>query len=160
MAGFGSIIGGGIGFLIGGPAGAMVGASIGGGVESIQETKKATRAQRASNDMQQRIADVKAQRERTRLIAETRRKRATLANQAELSGVGGSTGAIAGQSGLQSQAASGLSFLDQVQSLGQQSNIFLNQAAGAQSRAATSSAIAGVAGQFATATGAYKKLFE
>ena len=99
-----------------------------GGLGLIQ-SQRAASASRKANRLQQRIADVKAQRERVRLVAEARRRRATLANQAELTGVSGSSGAIGGQQGVTQQAASGISFLDQVSSSGQQANIFAQRAA-------------------------------
>lgn len=129
-------------------------------VASIDAERKATRRQRRANKLQQRIADVKASRERRRMIAEARVKRAQLANAAELTGVSESSGAIAGQGNIQSQAASNISFLDQVQTLNTQSNAFMQSAANASSNANAFSAIAGVATNVANQTGAWEKLFK
>ena len=138
--------------------GLLVGLTLFGTGASIMQGRSAARASRKSNELQQRIADIKAQRERVKLVGEARRKRAALAQSAELSGVAGSSGALAGQSGISSQAASGLSFLDQVGSLGRQSNVFAQQSANASSRGQMFGAVAGVAGSFATATGAWEKM--
>jgi len=128
-------------------------------VASIEQSRQASKRQRRANELNQRIADIKAQRERVKLISEARRKSALLAQQAELTGVAGSAGAIGGQMGVTAQAASGLSFLDQVSQLGKQANIFTQRAADAQSRAGMFGAVAGLAGTAATATGAWEKLF-
>jgi hypothetical protein len=128
-------------------------------VAQIDQSRQASRRQKRANVLNQRIADIKAQRERVRLIGEARRKAALLAQQAELTGVAGSSGAIGGQMGVTAQAASGLSFLDQVSQLGTQANIFTQKAADAQSRGAMFGAVAGLAGQGMAYTGAWEKLF-
>lgn len=125
----------------------------------INEQRKQVRATREANKLQQRIADVKASRERSKLLAEARIKRARLANLAVQGGVGDSSSAIAGQSQITSQAASGVSFLDQIQTLGKQSNAFMQDAADAGSRANLFGTIAGVSGNIADRTGAWEKLF-
>ncbi len=101
----------------------------------ILQSSKAASASRRERRLQQRIADVKAQRERVKLVSEARRKRAQLAQQAEVGGVSGSSSAVTGQSGVTQQAASGLSFLDTVHGLGKQGNIFAQQSANLQSSA-------------------------
>ena len=134
-------------------------ASVLGTAASIDQSRTAARRTRKANKLQQRIADVKAQRERVKTIADARKVRASQAQSAELTGVSGSSGAIAAQSSATSQAASNISFLDQVSSLGKESNMFLNRAATAQSNAGTFNAVAGVASSFADKTGAWDKLF-
>ena len=134
-------------------------ASMFGTAASIDQSRTAARRTRKANKLQQRIADVKAQRERVRAIADARKVRASQAQGAELTGVSGSSGAIAAQSSATSQAASNISFLDQVSSLGKESNMFLNRAATAQSNAGTFSAIAGLSSSVAAKTGAWDKLF-
>jgi hypothetical protein len=99
---------------------------------SHQQSNKAERANKTERQLQQRMADVKASREKSKLLREARRTRATLAQNAVNTGVSGSSGATAGQSGVRSQLASGVSFLDQVQSLSQTSNIFAQKAADAR----------------------------
>jgi len=103
--------------------------------------RKAAKAQAKAQRTQQRIADIKAARERRSQVAEARRARAQIESQAGVSGIQGSSGAIGAQSSVQSQLASNLSFLDNVQSLSQQTSIFNQQAAKAQSNAATAGAI-------------------
>ena len=107
----------------------------------IAQGEESRRQSRKANLIQQRIEAVKAQRERVRLIAEARRKRAALAAQAEMTGVSGSSGAIGGQQQLVGQAASGLSFLDTTARLSSQRNIFLQRSADASSRAAAFGAL-------------------
>jgi hypothetical protein len=107
----------------------------------VVEGRRARKESRRANIVQERIASMQAQRERVKLLAEARRKRATLQAQAEMGGVSMSAGAIGGQQQLTGQAAAGLSFLDQTQQLSTQRNIFLQRSADATARASAFGAL-------------------
>jgi len=126
-------------------AGEIVGDIATGGAIS---QRKAAKAQAAAQRTQQRIADIKASRERRKQVAQARQARAQIESQAGAAGIAGSSGAIGAESSVQSQLGSNLSFLDQVQSLSQQTSIFNQQAAKAQSNAATAGAIRDTAAMF------------
>ena len=102
-----------------------------------RETKKAVRARREQIGIEQRQADIRAQRERVRSVREARIKRATAAQAAQRSRVAITSGAVGGAAGLGTQLAAGLSFLDVTQQLARQQSIFSQREAIATSRAAT-----------------------
>jgi hypothetical protein len=125
---------------------------------SHQQGQKAARANKTQQELQQRISDVKASREKSKLLREARRTRATLAQNAVNTGVSGSSGATAGQSGVRSQLASGVSFLDQVQSLSQTSNIFAQKAADARGNQKILDTLAGFSLKAAEVSGDWANL--
>lgn len=125
-----------------------------------QKGKIAERANKKQNELQQRLADVRASKEKSKLLREARRAKASLANSAVFSGASGSSGATAGQSGLTSQAASGISFLDQVQSLSQTSNIFAQKAADARSNQGIANTLTGLAMKGASVSGEWANLIK
>lgn len=82
---------------------------------------KTARRERAANlRRQQRLQDIRAQRERVRIVRTARIAAAESAVTAQAQGAGGSSSAATAQSGITAQAAGNISFLNQVQDLNQQ----------------------------------------
>jgi hypothetical protein len=104
-------------------------------VKSMNEQKKAGRAQAAASNTQIQMQRTKATRERRQSIRANIAARARMRNQAELTGVAGSSGAEGGTSSVSSQGGSNLGFSSQMSGLGQQFTAFSGQAAQASSRA-------------------------
>ena len=128
---------------------ALVGLALG-GVGAVQqqqaakEQKKAQKEQaelqRQSEEAQQRIRDLKTARERRQLVRQTRQARAEIIAGAGATGTLATSAAQAGAGGVVAQGASALSFLGQVQGLGQQASIFNINAAAAGTRASAARA--------------------
>lgn len=129
---------------------ALLSVAAAGTVASAQQQRKASRAQRRSQETQQRIADVQASRERREQVRQARVARANLQAQAVGAGVETSSSAQVGQAQVGQQLAGNLSFLDTVGDLSRQASIFNIQAAQAQSRAATIGAVTSLATQGAS----------
>mgnify|MGYP003629901370 CR=1 FL=1 len=104
-------------------------------VKSMNEQKKAGRAQAAASNTQIQMQKTKATRERRQSIRANIAARARMRNQAELTGVAGSSGAEGGSSSVSSQGGANLGFSSQMSGLGQQFTAFSGQAAQATSRA-------------------------
>jgi hypothetical protein len=104
-------------------------------VKSMNEQKKAGRAQAAATQTQLQMQKTKATRERRQSIRANLAARARMRNQAELTGVAGSSGAEGGASSVSSQGGANLGFSSQMSGLGQQFTTFSGQAAQATSRA-------------------------
>lgn len=128
-------------------------------VSQRRAAKKAASNTKKARATQQRIADQKAARDRTRAVREARVKRAQLQVRAEGAGVAGASGAVAGEQSITSQLASNLGFSQQIQGLGQQATAFNQQAASAQGQAATAGAIGGVAQSIFQTAGGFKTIF-
>lgn len=110
-------------------------------ITGITAQEKALKEQRRAQQLQRRQADIRAARQRIATVRESRIKRAQVQASAEAQGVGTSSGVTGGLGSLQAQTASQLSFMSQVQALGQQANTALDLAAKFQGRSATQSAI-------------------
>ena len=104
-------------------------------VKSMNEQKKAGRAQAAASNTQIQMQKTKATRERRQSIRANIAARARMRNQAELTGVAGSSGAEGGRSSISTQGGANLGFSAQMSGLGQQFTAFSGQAAQATSRA-------------------------
>lgn len=93
---------------------------------------QAAAAQRESNAIQQRMADVQAARSRRDAIRQARIAQGTIAQGAASSGVITSSGTAGSQASVASQTGSNLSFLDTTQAASKQMSIFNQKAADAQ----------------------------
>lgn len=118
-------------------AGAAVGSAI--------NQRKAAKSQEKSNDLQQRIQDVRAARERRKLVSQARINAADIQSAGQGAGAGQSSSVFQGAQQQSTQAASGISFLNQVQDLTNQQSVFNQQAASSSSTANIFGAIGGTA---------------
>lgn len=103
---------------------------------------------RKARNQRQRIADIKAKRERTELIRQSRIARAQQIAGGVATGVTGSSGQTGALASISSQTAANVSFLDTTQSLGKQANIFEGKSIAASGRANLYSSIGDVAYKF------------
>lgn len=84
--------------------------------------------QRKALREQQRIAEIRSQREIRDQVRQERIKRATILQSGENVGAAESSGALGGAGSVTSQAASNISFLDQIGAASARSNIFQTKA--------------------------------
>jgi len=124
---------------------ALAAISVGTSVYSAIQQDEAARAQRRSLQLQQRIADIKAARERVKLARESRVAREQTRQASATGGTTGSTGALSAAGAVSTQFAAGTSFLNQVQSLAGQASIFEQRAVSATGRAAVAGAVSSLA---------------
>jgi len=120
-------------------AGGAAASSTYGGIESSkelakQEAGRRAEAQRNQIRTQQRMADLKQQRERRQQVREARIIRARTIAAAQAKGVSGSTAEAGALGSITSQFAGGLSFLSKMGTLNEQGNIFALQASAATER--------------------------
>lgn len=140
----------GVGVTAGGiAAGVSLAATAYGAVQSRNANKDSRRAQA----VQKRIQDVKAARERRKLLNQARVNQASILAQGQAAGGGQSSGVQSGASQQSTQAASGISFLNQVQDLTNQASIFNQSAANSKSRANTAGAIGEIASGYTSLYG-------
>ena len=111
---------------------------------SIQQQRKATKMRGRSLAAQQRIADIKAARARTKAVREARIRRAEVLTGAQATGTGDTSAAAGAVGSVQSQLGANLSFLDRVGAISRESSIFQQKAVTAGGRAETASAIGGI----------------
>lgn len=121
--------------------------SAGATVKSMNEQKKAGRAQAAATQTQIQMQKTKATRERRQSIRANIAARSRMRNQAELTGVAGSSGAEGGTSSVSTQGGANLGFSSQMSGLGQQFTTFSGQSAQASSKAAMFGSLANLGGQ-------------
>jgi len=115
-------------------------------VASMNEQKKAGRAQASATQTQIQMQKTKATRERRTAIRANIAARSRMRNQAELTGVSGSSGAAGGISSVSSQGGANLGFGSQMSGLGQQFTAFSGQAAQHTSKAAMLGGLADLGG--------------
>lgn len=122
-------------------------------------TNRAARAQRRSQRIEQRRADIANARERRATVRAARVARSQVEAQAATSGVGGSSTTAGSLASIQQQLGSNLSFLDQNQMLSAASTAANLDAAKWMSRANTAGAVAEVGMGINSRTGGvgYKK---
>jgi hypothetical protein len=105
---------------------------------AISDQKNAARdqaaAQRESNALQQRIADINAARERRDAVRQARISQGQIVQAGAATGTSMSSGVAGATASNMSQLGSNLSYLDTVQDMSQQISIFNQKAADAQSR--------------------------
>ena len=112
---------------------------------SVDQQKAAARDQKRSQKAQRRIQDIKSAKERRKQVRAAQAAQAEIAAGGVASGTTKTSGTKQGAGSVQSQLASNLSFLDQVESLNKESSIFSQKAAGHQTRAGTAQAVSGLA---------------
>ena len=117
---------------------------------SVVSQRQAARAQKKARRVQSRMADIEAQRERQQQVREARIKRAQLAAGAQASGVENTSSLAGAQSGLQTQLASNLSFINTTQQMGNQASGYLQKAADYSSMGNLFGAVGQVTNQFVT----------
>ena len=130
------------------------------GVASAVQQRKAGRQQKRALREEQKQRDIEAARSRVSAIREARRKRAQVIAASQARGVADSAGAIGAVGGIQTQLGANLSFMDQIQQLTTQANIFRQGAVAARGRAATYGAVASVTGSIFDIKGGFEKMFE
>jgi hypothetical protein len=116
-------------------------------VASMNQQKRAGKAQAAATQTQIQMQKTKATRERRQSIRANIAARSRMRNQAELTGVAGSSGAEGGASSVSTQGGANLGFSSQMSGLGQQFTTFSGQAAQASSKAAMFGSLANLGGQ-------------
>lgn len=122
------------------------------GAGAVQQHQAAGEQKKALRE-QQRISDIKNQREVREQIRQERIKRATILQSGENVGAAESSGVLGGAASVTSQAAGNISFLDSLQQANMASSIFASKAADYQESASLFkgtasifSAVAGVGG--------------
>lgn len=98
------------------------------GAGSAISQHQAARQQKKARRVQSRMADIEAQRQRQQQVREARIKRAQLAAGAQASGVENTSSLAGAQSGLQTELASNLSFINTTQKMGNQASGYLQRA--------------------------------
>lgn len=124
------------------------GVGVAGTAMSIQQSHESTKERRKQQEIQQRTADVEAQRRRALMLRQSRIQRARIQNVAAQTGTAGSSGEAGALSSLSSQTNANLSFLDTTRQLTQQAGAAGQRAADAAGRAQTAGAIGNLATQY------------
>ena len=128
------------------------------GTASAVSQHQAAQKQKKARRVQSRMADIEAQRQRQAQVREARIKRARLAAGAQASGVENTSSLAGAQSGLQTELASNLSFINTTQQMGNQASGYLQRAADYGSMGNLFGAVGQVSNQFVTPD-AYANLF-
>lgn len=131
-----------------------------GAVASHTQSKKAAASQEKAIEEQRKQESIRAARERAKTVREMRIKRAAIQAGAVNMGVGGSSGELGGVSSVQSQAASQVGFISQIEQSSNLANQYMQDAAGHKSSAATYGAISNVAQGAFTDLGGWKSIFK
>jgi hypothetical protein len=127
--------------------------------KSRKEASKARKAQKNANKANANRADLENARSRRQQIVAARRQRAAAVAQGESQGISGGS-QVAGVTGsIQSQAASNLSFLSQLQGIDQNRFNNLEEANKSLGAAATFQSIGGLGFKAAAASGQIADLF-
>lgn len=119
-------------------------AAIGATAYGAAAQNKAADAQKRSIREQQRIADLKNQREVREQVRQERIKRASILQSGENVGASESSGVLGGAGSVTSQAAGNISFLDNLASANQASNLFGEKAASYVESASTARGVASI----------------
>ena len=122
---------------------AVVGLIIGAAsaVSSRRQAKRAQKSQEKAQKAQANIADLENARARRKQIVEARRRRAQVIQQGENQGIAGGSQVAGAAGSIQSQAASNVSFLNQLQGFDQNRLSNLSDANTALGKAATFQAV-------------------
>lgn len=124
---------------------ALLAVAIGATATSYSQSRKAASAARQQSQIQQRMADMKAARERRDAVRQARIARAEIEQLGASTGTSGSSGVAGGVGSVQSQLGYNLSFLDNMQSMSGQASIFAQKQITAETNAQTASSIASTA---------------
>lgn len=114
-------------------------------VVSVSQQNKARKETRRANNRAARIEAIRAQRERTQALRQSRVQSANLLNQATVGGFAGASGVQGAQASLGSQTASNFQFTGAVDTLSAQRNALLGRAQSYQSNAQFASTIGSAA---------------
>ena len=128
------------------------------GAGSAMSSYQSARQQKKARRVQSRMADIEAQRQRQAQVREARIKRAQLTAGAQASGVENTSSLAGAQSGLQTELASNLSFINTTQQMGNQASGYLQRAADYGSMGNLFGAVGKVSNKFVTPD-AYANLF-
>lgn len=139
-------------------AGVGIGA-VGTGVSALESSAAAAKEKRAA-DLQQRADNISQNRERRRVLAEGRVRRAQVEQAAVNQGVASSSSAQGGASSATNQSYAGANYLDQVGGLTQQANNLRMSAMGNQSRANTFSGISSIGFRTPGFVNEFKTIFD
>jgi Ni/Co efflux regulator RcnB len=129
-------------------AAVAIATSVGGTIASVQQSKKAAKAQRQANRLTRQRNQLERSRARREAIRNSRQSFARAQNSAANQGVLDTSGSKGGLGSIQSQTNANLSFLDQSGRLADQASVKLGIANLYQQKSQTSGAVAGLAGQF------------
>lgn len=137
----------------------LVATSIGGQAGSFLSSKKAAKAMKNRNAVQARMDQLEVDRKIQDQLSRARAIRSRTINIAEQTGTEGSSAVASASGAIESSALDNASFLRSGLLASQEMNRLGNVASEAQGDAAVFGAVAGVADLFASATGAYSKVF-
>lgn len=112
-----------------------------GTVLSIRSQKKAQRGQQKASEIQGKRAEFENARARRQQVAQARRARAATIAQGEAAGISGGSQVAGAAGSIQTQAASNISFLNQLQGLDEARFGALQAGAASAGRAATFQAV-------------------
>jgi len=116
-------------------------------IESQRQQRKARKEDEEAREIQGKRDELANARQRRRALVESRRARASAVSEGVSAGVSGSS-AVAGAAGsVQTQGATNVSFLNQIESLNVARLGHLNKAASATGKAATATAVGSLPGQ-------------
>ena len=135
------------------PVSALVAVSVGTGLASANEARKSRKASQRANEVQSRIQERRSQRERIQALREARIVNAQLDTQAAITGTQSSSAVQGASANIQQQLGTNLSFVEQIQGLQKQAQVYQQSAANAASRASTYNAIGNLALQGASFVG-------
>lgn len=140
---------------------AVVGAVTGavGTISQISASKKAAKKQKKAQQLQQKRADIAAQRERVKGVREARIRRGALEASAARTGVSATSGRLGAEAAIGTGLSSNLAYSAEQQGLAGQVSEANIAAAGYQSQAATFGAIGGVGATIFQQAGGFKTIF-
>lgn len=116
---------------------------------SIQQQRKAAKAQERATEVQERIQNVKAARQRREQIRQARIARAQILASGQAAGTSQSSSVAGGVSDVSTQFGSNVNFLNTVQTLSEKQGDFLTKASRASTNAQTASQLSGLSFQAA-----------
>lgn len=117
-------------------------------LSSIYQSRKAVKQQKRANELQNKLADVRAARDRRQQAREAAIARGSLQNQAAQTGVVGSSGFMMGMQNISTQEKANIGYIATDRAFGSAISGLNQSAADYQSRAATYGAIANIFAQF------------
>lgn len=119
-------------------------------IEQREQSRAARRDSKRAQKVERRIQNVRAARERRQAYRNARRATAAAESGAIAAGTTQTSSFVGGQSGIQSQLASNVSFLEQNRQLANQRSLFMQRAEQHRGRAQDMAAIRGFAMQSAS----------
>jgi hypothetical protein len=143
-------------------AATLIGAGVSavGTIASISSSKKASKEQKRAQQLQQKRADISAQRERYQAVREARIRRGSLEAAAARTGTTATSGFAGGRAAIESGFAGNVAYSQQQQNLAGQVSQANISAADYQSQAATFGAIGGIGSTIFADAGGFKTIFK